>query len=468
MMGDADMGGPGIMGRDEALTLLESALAGSPADATELVYEGGRTEVTRFANSRIHQNVSQLNTRVAVRVAVGQASVRVFTNSLAEADLRRAISDATSLARMQTPNPRFGGLPEPEPEDTSLQKPPSYFESTARMGPAEREATVGGLIDSARAAELEAFGTYQTTAAELAVASSTGIRAYAPYTVAYLKLLVDRGGNTGFADALGRDAATLDPVRVAQDAIAKCLANREQGEIAPGEYEAVFDPNAVADMLRFPTVWGMGARAFLDGQSFMSGKVGERVTGEQISIWDDPNDPRCMPMPIDYEGVPSRRVDIVREGVALGPVYDAQTAHEAGVRSTGHASTVFTDYPERPTADHILMPTGTATPQELVSRVRNGVWVTRFHYTHCPDGKRVIATGTTRDGTYLIRDGEVVGALRNLRLEMSVLDLLASLQEAGAGKLCQDWWSMNGMSTNNFYAPAMRFGAARFTGVTTF
>jgi predicted Zn-dependent protease len=100
--------------------------------------------------------------------------------------------------------------------------------------------------------------------------------------------------------------------------------------------------------------------------------------------------------------------------------------------------------------------------------VERGVWVTRFHYTHCPDGKRVIATGTTRDGTFLIEGGEVVGALRNLRLEMSVLDLFASLQEVGQGKLCQDWWAMNGMASTSYFVPAARFGACRFTGVTTF
>jgi predicted Zn-dependent protease len=105
---------------------------------------------------------------------------------------------------------------------------------------------------------------------------------------------------------------------------------------------------------------------------------------------------------------------------------------------------------------------------QLISNVRQGVYVTRFHYTHCPDGKRVIATGTTRDGTFLIRDGEIVGALKNLRLEMGVLDLLSSLQEAGRGKLCQDWCAMNGMATNNYFVPAVRFGAVRFTGVTTF
>ena len=136
--------------------------------------------------------------------------------------------------------------------------------------------------------------------------------------------------------------------------------------------------------------------------------------------------------------------------------------------STGHASDPFDDFPSGPSADHIIMPVGHAQTEEMVKRIKLGVWVTRFHYTHCPDPKRVIATGTTRDGTFLIRHGEVVGALKNLRLEMSVLDLLSSIGEVGEGKLCQDWWAQNGMATTNYFVPSMRFGLCTFTGATTF
>ncbi|MEA2575227.1 MAG: PmbA protein, partial [Chloroflexia bacterium] len=256
--------------------------------------------------------------------------------------------------------------------------------------------------------------------------------------------------------------------KVAAQAVAKCRGNHDQREIPPGDYPAIFDANAVADMVRFPAVWGMGARQVLDGQSFMSGMLGEQVAGDAVSIWDDPNDPRCLPLSIDYEGLPSQRVDIIKEGIAIGPVYDYQTAMEAGTRSTGHAEAPFGDFFSGPAADHIIMPTGTASVEQMVSNVDRGVWVTRFHYTHTPDPKRVIATGTTRDGTFLIENGKVVGALKNLRLEMGVLDLLSSIQEVGEGKLCQDWWAANGMSTTNYFVPALRFGACRFTGVTTF
>jgi PmbA protein len=458
-----------LLGHDEALSRLEDALKGSQANSTELVLLTDRTDVTRYANSEIHQNVSQFNTRVSVRVTVGRAVARLFTNSLALPDLRSAIENASQLAALQTPNPRFQPLPSPDlgyPAPAS--SPQSYFVSTSSLSAADRAKAIGRVIDKAAEKGFSAFGTFRSSASELAVVSTAGIQAYTQFTTAYFKSLVEGKGAAGFADVLERDSEKIDPEAVAALAVAKCSANHDQLEIPPGDYEAIFEPNAVADMVRFPAVWGMGARQFLDGQSFLSGKIGQPVASNAVNIWDDPTDARCLPLAIDFEGLPTTRVEIVKEGIACGPVYDGQTAQEAGTKSTGHACYPFGDFAGGPSAAHVITPVGESKLEEMVGHVGNGVLVTRFHYTHCPDGKRVIGTGTTRDGTFLIREGAIVGALRNLRLEMGVLDLLSSQQETGAGKLCQDWWAMNGMATTNYFVPAMRFARCTFTGVTSF
>jgi predicted Zn-dependent protease len=428
-----------------------------------------RTAVTRFANSEIHQNVLQEDTRVAIRVAVGGATARVFTNAADVAGLRQAIADATALARRSAPNPRFTSLPGPDaavPVDAPA--PPTFFLATAALSPAERAVAVGRIIDAAATEGYQAFGTYRITATELAVVNSLGVRAYAPATTAYLKALVDSGQGTGYADALDRDVGRISPEEVARLAVAKCRANHDQIELPPGEYEAVFEPNAVADMVRFPVGYGLGARSFQDGQSFMTDRLGEQVTGARVSLWDDPRDPRCLPLPIDFEGLPAGRVMLIDQGIARGVVWDSETAgREPGRRSTGHAGDPWW-YDSGPQPSHVVMPEGEGTADDLARRMQRGVLVTRFHYTHCPDPKRVIATGTTRDGTFLVENGEVVAAVKNLRFAMSVLDLLGSTEAYGQGKLCQDWWSLNGMGYTAYYLPSILFSRCQFSGVTTF
>jgi PmbA protein len=450
---------------------MEAALAASPAAQTEVVILRDRTALTRYANSEIHQNVWQENNRAAVRVAVGGATASVFTNDISLPGLKAAIEDAVVRARLQAPNPRFHSLPAPGAGSTpEREAPPSFFAATADLSPEARAEAVGQVIDLARAAGFQAFGTYRSSSSSLSVANSLGIRAHAPYTTAYLKVLVESPAGTGFADALSRDVAAIDPQAVGADAVARCRLNHDQREILPGDYAAVFEPNAVADMVRFPVLYGLGAREYQDGQSFVSGRLGEQVTGPQATLWDDPRDARCMPLAIDGEGLPAVRVALLENGIARGVVYDSETAGlESGGRSTGHAPDPFERAEGgRPIPSHIVMPAGTETALELARRLQRGILVTRFHYTHCPDPKRVVATGTTRDGTFLVENGEIVAALKNLRLGMSVLDLLAGIEARGQGKCCQDWWSANGMDYINYYLPALLFSRVTFTGVTTF
>ncbi len=450
---------------------LEAALAASPADQTEIVLLRDVTALTRYANSEIHQNVRQENSRAAVRVAVGGSTARVFTNAVDQAGLESAIAEAVALARLQAPNPRFHSLPAPgsgtPPEEP---EPPCYFLSTAHLTPAARSDAVGAIVDAARAAGFTAYGTYSSSASSLSVVNSLGIRAHAPYTAAYLKVLVEGSAGSGFADALSRDAATLDPAALAADAIARCRLNHDQIELPPGDYAAVFEPNAVADMVRFPVITGLGAQEYLDGQSFLSGHLGEQVSGPEATLWDDPRDPRCMPLPIDGEGLPAVRVPLLQAGYAMGVVYDSLTAGvDPGHRSTGHAPLPFDDVGDtHPLPGHVVMPTGEGSAFDLARDLDRGILVTRFHYTGCPDHQRVIATGTTRDGTFLVERGEIVAAVRNMRLGMPVLDLLAGIEARGAGKTCRDWWAMNGMGSTYYYLPALRFARVTFTGVTTF
>jgi predicted Zn-dependent protease len=173
---------------------------------------------------------------------------------------------------------------------------------------------------------------------------------------------------------------------------------------------------------------------------------------------------------MDSEGLPTVRVSLIEQGVARGVVYDSETAAlDSGRRSTGHAASPFEDVSYGTALpSNVLMPTGSESVEELARRMGRGVLVTRFHYTSSPDRKLVVGTGTTRDGTIWVEGGEIVGALKNLRFGMSVLDLLASIEGAGAGKCCQDWWAANGMGGAYYYLPALWFGRATFTGVTTF
>jgi predicted Zn-dependent protease len=479
-----------LFGQAGALNRLEDLLKLAPLKngQVELVLEREQVAVTRFAHNRIHQNVSNRDTRLWVRAVTGGSVASIACNSLDKETVRAAIEQAFKIARLM-PDRRHPGFAansnesghnvEPGSEGLTfpgqtnpIQPAPAFFAATANQTPEERAMTIEELLGPVREAGLEGYGTYKNSLTELAVANSQGLRSFAAGTFAYLKGLVETadGHQAGFADQLSRDVTTFDPLALARTAIWKCRLNKNQLELAPGEYAAVLEPNTVADLVRFMVIHGCGATQLQDGRSFMTGRFGEVVTGENINLWEDPASPYALPFPIDYEGLEARAVPLVSNGRAAGVVYDRATAARIPGRvSTGQATNPWDNQGENdPLPQHIVMAGGTKSSEELVRGMKRGLVITRLHYTHCPDPRRVVATGTTRDGTFLVENGEIVGAVKNMRLTQSVLELLNTVEEFGQPKTCQDWWTANGMGITSYYLPALRVARCAFTGITTF
>ncbi len=381
-------------------------------------------------------------------------------NTLDADGLRVLLRDAAALARLAPPNAAWPGFAAPSP----YPAPHAFDAATAAAGAAEQAGAIGAICDAALARGFRAAGTHAIDLAEHAVANTAGVAAYAPATVAYLRALVlGAHGGSGYADDLGARLADLDPVGIAERANEKCALDRDRAQLPPGEYEAIFEEDAVAEILRIMSITGCGAQAVAEGRSFMSGAVGERVTGPRFTLHDDALDPRQLGVPFDPEGTPKRRVALVEAGVVRGPVYDRWGAKAAGTESTGHAAD-----PERyglqAHAGTLVMAGGSATRDELIGSVGRGILITRFHYTNSPDPKRATMTGTTRDGTFLIEDGRIVRALANLRYTMSALDLFAGIDLLGPQRVVRDWWSTNGMGSIVCLAPPMKVSRATITG----
>ena len=449
-----------VLGADALLSPLQRALADSGLGEAELWVHRRRAAITRYSHSSIHQNAVSDETHVHARAIVGSAVGSVSGNSLEPDALRELLARAAELARLQAPNADWPGLA-PRAEHRAAH---AFDAATAALDASEQARAIGRICDAVAARGLRAAGTHSIDVTEDAVANTNGVAAYAPATVAYLRALVlgDHGGS-GYADDLSQRAGELDPQGVAARAIEKCELDRDRTQLAPGDYEAVFEEDAVAEILRIMSITGLSGQAVREGRSFMSGAIGGPVTGAQFTLHDDGLDPRQLAIPFDVEGTPKRRVTLVDRGVATGPVYDRWSAKAAGTSSTGHAADPAR-YGRGGHAGNLVMAGGSATRGELIGAVARGILITRFHYTNTPDPKRATMTGTTRDGTFLIEDGKITRALANVRYTMSALDLFAGIDLLGPQRLVRDWWSTNGMGAIVCLAPPMKVSRATITG----
>jgi predicted Zn-dependent protease len=456
-----------MYGQDRALDLLKTVLDLVPADQAEATLLLEDQALTRFANSAIHQNVAQQNRRLLVRAVVDGGVGVALTNRLDAEGVRWVAEQAAAFARLQPPDDDFAGLARGGPGHEAS----TFYESTAAATPAQRAEAVQAIVTEAAKLGFVATGAYSTEVSELAIANTAGARAYAPLTTAALRTVIDAnpaqgiGFLTGYADAISRDMRAIDPQAIADRAVSKCALNQDPQPLPPGEYVTILEEVAVADLLMFLGRLGLSAQAVQEGRSFAAGKMGERVCGTDFTLWDDATDAQSLAQPFDWEGQPTRRLSLITDGVLQGLAHDSSTAAKEGISSTGHAASRMPGHEGLwPVPTHMFIPAGQTPREELIAGVEKGVLVTRFHYTHCPDPQKVIATGTTRDGTFLIEDGRIRSALRNLRFTQSVLDAFTKIEAASnQPELHRDWW---GVAAH--HVPAMRVRGFQFTGGTDF
>jgi predicted Zn-dependent protease len=448
-----------LLGADRLIAPIREALRGAPADEADIHVHRRRAAITRYSHSSIHQNAVSDETHATVRAAVNGAVGVITTNSLDVSDLRRALADAAALAKASRPDDGWPGVAEPTP----IATPHAYNEATAEADAAAQAHDIARIC-RALPRGMRAAGTQQIELTEDAVANTRGLAAHAPSTMAYVRALVlAEPSGSGYAEDLAWRASALEPEAVAERASKKAALDQDRVQLAPGDYEAVFEELAVAEILRILAITGLGGEQVREGRSFMSGRIGQKVTGDLFTLTEDPFDPRTVAIPFDVEGTAKRVVPLVDKGVARGPVYDRVSARAAGTRSTGHAAD-RSRYAPGGHAANLSMAGGTATRAELIGAVRRGILITRFHYTNTPDPRAATMTGTTRDGTFLIEDGKITHALANVRYTMSALDLFAGIDLLGPQRLARDWWSSNGMGSVMCLVPPMKVRRATITG----
>jgi predicted Zn-dependent protease len=238
------------------------------------------------------------------------------------------------------------------------------------------------------------------------------------------------GTASGWASGESHRFGDLDADALAARAVGKALRSREPAVWEPGAYTVVLEPAAVADLLADAAWLSFGALAVQEGRSFLSGRIGERVLGENVTIRDDPYHPLHRGAPFDAEGMPTKAVTIVERGVAKSPVYDRATAAKEGKESTGHGLPYPNPY--GPITAHLVLEGGEGSVDDLVSRVDRGLLVTRVWYTNPIDPKTATLTGMTRDGLFAIEGGRIRGAVRHFRFNQSVVRMLNEVEAMSA------------------------------------
>jgi predicted Zn-dependent protease len=416
---------PGLVGPDEIRRVAGAALETPGADAVEVLFLHEWGGLTRFASSSIHQSTSREDTELRVRVAVGDRIGVASTNDLSLEGARRVAESAKEMAGVVAPDPLFPGLAPPNPvEDASR-----FDEATPATSPDRRADGVADLVGRLSNG-LVAAGAFETIGMEVAVLNSDGQFCWAPTSRASVTTVVTgTDGGSGFSEVFASSVDGVDAGAVGERAATKAGASRNPRAVEPGRYTVVLEPAAVSTLVGFLAWIGFGGRQLVEGRSCLSGRHGERVAAETITMYDDARRADTLGVPFDFEGVPRSRVPLIEGGVFRDGVYDLRTAKQAGKQTTGHA--LPPPNPEGPFPLNVVMEPGDASLEDMITSTERGLLVTRFHYSNVVHPIESSITGMTRDGTFLIHNGEVAHPVKNLRFTQSILEALQGTSMIG-------------------------------------
>ena len=419
--------------REQAKEIVDKVLNMATADAVEVNLTGGERSGTRWANSSITTNLVQYDRQLTVTVRLGQKSGSADTRDFSDAGLKTMVDEALSEARQARDNPNLPELLGPQeyiPVDAALP-------DLVKFGPGERARMVRDSIDIAEKKGVLGAGYIPKIDQATCAANSKGLFAY--YRVAeagfVLTCRMADGSGSGWAGTTGiKDLRMIDPKALTEVASDKALKSRRPRAIEPGRYTVILEPRANARFLSLMTGLfggggfgggggggGGGGRGGAPGAADAAGapggggggaaglntlgrymadkKVGDKLFSDLFTLKSDVGNPILRQTPILNDNRPAKSVTWIDKGVltSVGPNNGATP----NMSLSQEGSNLSID--------------------DMIKQTRRGLLVTFFWYIRGvpSDDQPLLNTGMTRDGLFLIENGEIVGPVQNFRWNMS-------------------------------------------------
>lgn len=410
-----------MLSKDRAREIVNTLINATKYQSRVLIFDSGEN-LTRFANSEIHQNVETENVLIILELYDGKKSASVNTNAIDEDDLKKAVADAEAMLQNAEegedefiPTPKFDEIIQID-NDERLGK---TFDIKGRAETLKRcfaalseDFTAAGVISLNRNLRVygDCVGNFHYRNTDAARFAAT---------------VIHKDGATGGGGVFARN---LDNFNVDEEF--KIAYDKAKASIGPvfadlGSYTVVLEPSAVADLLIY-VAFGLNGDRYQKGLGFAAGKLGQKIFGENFTLRDDVNDPRLSQNKFDRVGYPTQPVMLIEKGVLKNVLHCPITAKKAGVEPTGHAGGGYGasggGFPS-----NVILEGGNTPLADMIAGVERGILVSTFHYCNTVNPQTLQITGLTRDGTFMIEKGKIGAPVENMRFTESLLNAFSNI-----------------------------------------
>jgi predicted Zn-dependent protease len=407
-----------MLSRDEAEALLKKVLSFSKADELEANLNGGRLANTRFAVNSASTSGDTDNLTLVVNAHFGQRGGVATTNTLDDIGIEKVVRAAEEIARLRPEDPEQQPFLE---KQTYTPIKDSFDEATYNADAAMRARGIATTIEPSRQKNLVSAGIFDNQGGFNALANTRGNFGYDIGSQASFTTTVRTadGQGSGWASAMSHRIQDIDAAAVGARSIEKAEKSQTHIGVEPGKYTVILEPNAVGDLVS-NMIFFFGARQADEGRSFLSKKgggnlLGEKLFGDEVNVFTDPNYPNAPGSPFDGQGIPARRMDYIRGGVVKNLNYGRFWAKKQGKEAT-------------PFPTNLIIEGGKSSIEDMIEGTERGILVTRLWYIRLVDPQSVLYTGLTRDGTFLIEKGRIKSAIKNFRFNETPVKMLNNIE----------------------------------------
>jgi len=403
------------MTREELLEVIETVLDRAEVPDVVARLTENREAAVRFGQNRITQNMDTFDRKLQITLGDGERKTVYSTHRIDIDAIPEILDTAMEMLKTASPDPEYMS---PVPSGQVYPVVDAWDDATAEADPPGRIETAAGAISIAQQNGMEASGLAGTSYTNTAIGTSTGNLAHHRSTEAFMRLTMDRGKASSFrllsAEAWD-DLPVSDTVR---EVAAEVEADEKQEELEPGKYRLIFEPQATADLVPF-IAWSLNARPADEGLTVFSGKQGESVTGSNFGMSSEVNG-SLKGKPFNEEGLASRDVVWIDEGKLVNQPCTRYWAGKTGREPLFIPGTLAVNG-------------GTESTEDLIRSVKGkALLFRRFWYIRFIDQKEFSLTGMTRDGVFLIENGEIVHPVADFRWNWKPLELFSRIEKLGA------------------------------------
>ncbi|MCL2015619.1 MAG: TldD/PmbA family protein [Defluviitaleaceae bacterium] len=405
--------------KDAALDLINKITSQTKHYAVVNI-EGESEGVTRFANSEISQNTNKQDLNVYLTLHDGTKEVTCTTNVLDETSIKKFVQDAENLLAA-APNGDFERFPWQLPGLITQENNDDLAEIYSVRGRADllKECVekIGTEYSAAGALTLtNRISAYGNSDSKKDILYSNQNNVTFNTVVTHIVGNADGGGEAVSHKVDGLESAIKAAFVQAKDRAALAI---NPINVTDKRFTVVLSPAALGDLVLYITL-SLNAKRVLDGLSFCGSDVPtEQIFGKNVTITDDVTNPKLPAKYFDYEGNKRQVLPLIEGGFVKNLIFDNKTAKRMNAAPTGHA---FYNGGYGGYSANTIMTGGETTQDEIIKSVKKGLFISEFHYTNFVNPATMLVTGLTRNGTFLIENGEVTKSVSNLRFTQNIIE----------------------------------------------